>query len=69
VLAKLRIHSESTVVFLEETFKKLSQKLLKFQAYTCTYSILWDYLERKQLASERLPNVLLPIIPVRNQAR
>jgi hypothetical protein len=34
-LAKLRIHSESTVVFLEETFKKLSQKLRKFQAYTC----------------------------------
>lgn len=34
-LAKFRIHLESTVAFLEETFKKLSQKLRKFQVYTC----------------------------------
>jgi hypothetical protein len=34
-LAKLRIHSESTLVFLDETFKKLSQKLRKFRTYTC----------------------------------
>lgn len=35
VLTKLRIHSESTLTFLEETFKKLSQMLRKFQRYTC----------------------------------
>jgi len=34
-LTKLRIHSESTVVLLEETFKKLSRMLQKFQCYTC----------------------------------
>lgn len=35
-LAKLRIHSESTLTFLEEIFKKLSQKLRKFQRDTCS---------------------------------
>jgi hypothetical protein len=35
-LAKLRIHSESTLTFLKETFKKLSQKLHKFQRDTCS---------------------------------
>jgi hypothetical protein len=35
-LAKLRMHSESTVTFLEETFKKLAQKLRKFQRDTCS---------------------------------
>ncbi|KAG2745189.1 hypothetical protein P692DRAFT_201868719 [Suillus brevipes Sb2] len=34
-LTKLRIHSESTVTILEDTFKKLSQMLRKFQGYTC----------------------------------
>jgi hypothetical protein len=34
-LTKLRIHSESTVILLEETFKKLSRMLRKFQRYTC----------------------------------
>jgi hypothetical protein len=34
-LAKLRIHSESTLVFLEETFKKLSRKLRKFRVDIC----------------------------------
>jgi hypothetical protein len=34
-LAKLRLHSASTVNFLEETFKKLSQKLRKFRVFTC----------------------------------
>lgn len=36
VLAKLRIHSDSTLTFLEATFKKLSQKLRKFQRDTCS---------------------------------
>jgi hypothetical protein len=34
-LAKLRMHLESTVNFLEETFKTLSRKLRKFQRHTC----------------------------------
>jgi len=35
-LAKLRIHSESTLDFLEETFKILSRQLRKFRDTTCT---------------------------------
>jgi hypothetical protein len=34
-LAKLRLHSESTIKFLEETFKQLSKKLRKFRNFTC----------------------------------
>ncbi|KAG2139092.1 uncharacterized protein EDB93DRAFT_1253157 [Suillus bovinus] len=34
-LAKLRMHSDSTVIFLEDIFKKLSQRLRKFQCDTC----------------------------------
>jgi hypothetical protein len=35
-LAKLRIHSESTLGFLDETFKILSRQLRKFRDFTCT---------------------------------
>ncbi|KIK36572.1 hypothetical protein CY34DRAFT_94132 [Suillus luteus UH-Slu-Lm8-n1] len=34
-LAKLRIHTDSTLLFLEETFKRLSTKLRKFRDHTC----------------------------------
>jgi hypothetical protein len=34
-LAKLRIHSDSTLTFLDETFKKLSRQLRKFRTFTC----------------------------------
>jgi hypothetical protein len=34
-LAKLRMHSESTINFLEKTFRKLSRKLRKFRDDTC----------------------------------
>jgi hypothetical protein len=34
-LVKLRIHSESTLIFLEGTFKQLSRNLRKFRAHTC----------------------------------
>jgi len=34
-LVKLRLHSDSTLSFLEETFKKLSQQLQKFWTDTC----------------------------------
>ncbi|KAG1816036.1 uncharacterized protein BJ212DRAFT_1481109 [Suillus subaureus] len=35
-LTKLRLHCNSTLVFLDEIFKKLSRNLWKFQAHTCT---------------------------------
>lgn len=35
-LAKLRIHSDSTLGFLDETFKVLSKQLRKFRDITCT---------------------------------
>jgi len=34
-LAKLRLHSETTLTFLDETFKKLSHQLRKFRDFTC----------------------------------
>jgi hypothetical protein len=34
-LAKLRMHSESMITFLEATFKKFSHKLHKFRDLTC----------------------------------
>lgn len=34
-LAKLRVHSESTLGFFEETFKNLSKQLRKFRDFTC----------------------------------
>ncbi|KAG2343832.1 hypothetical protein BDR05DRAFT_975806 [Suillus weaverae] len=50
-LAKLRLHLESTVNFLEETFKKLSQKLWKFRDFTCTYKfhVMGDYVRTIKL--------------------
>jgi hypothetical protein len=56
-LAKLRIHSESTVAFLEETFKKLSRKLRNFQVYTCavfnTMELPKEKAARQRKAAER----------------
>lgn len=34
-LAKLRVHSESTLSALDETFKRLSHQLRKFRNFTC----------------------------------
>jgi hypothetical protein len=34
-LAKLRLHSETTLTFLDETFKRLSHQLWKFRDFTC----------------------------------
>jgi hypothetical protein len=34
-LAKLRLHSETTLTFLDETFKRLSRQLRKFRDVTC----------------------------------
>jgi hypothetical protein len=34
-LAKLRIHSESTLGFLDDTFKNISRQLRKFCDFTC----------------------------------
>jgi hypothetical protein len=51
-LAKLRMHSESTITFLEATFKKLSRKLRKFRDYTCA---AFDTVElpREKVARQR----------------
>ncbi|KAG1770346.1 hypothetical protein EV702DRAFT_1202394 [Suillus placidus] len=46
-LAKLRIHSESTLDFLEETFKKLSRQLQKFRDCTCTAFSMVELLKEK----------------------
>ncbi|KIK36743.1 hypothetical protein CY34DRAFT_93881 [Suillus luteus UH-Slu-Lm8-n1] len=46
-LAKLRLHSESTLAFLEETFKKLSQKLRKFRTDIC------DAFDTRELPKEK----------------
>lgn len=46
-LAKLRLHSESTLAFLEETFKKLSQKLRKFRTDIC------DAFDTQELPKEK----------------
>jgi hypothetical protein len=51
-LAKLRLHSESTVNFLEETFKKLSQKLRKFRDFTCV-AFNTSELPREKAARQR----------------
>ncbi|KAG2049219.1 hypothetical protein BDR06DRAFT_1069809, partial [Suillus hirtellus] len=34
-LAKLRLHSESTLGFLDSTFKQVSRQLRKFRKFTC----------------------------------
>lgn len=34
-LAKLRLHSDSTLTFFADTFKKLSQRLRNFRSFTC----------------------------------
>jgi hypothetical protein len=34
-LAKLRLHSEATLTFLDQTFQKLSRQLRKFRDFTC----------------------------------
>jgi hypothetical protein len=56
-LAKLRIHSESTLDFLGETFKKLSRKLRKFRAFTCaafdTLELPREKAARQRRAAER----------------
>jgi hypothetical protein len=54
-LAKLRLHSESSVAFLAETFKKLSGLLRKFQLYTCTEFNAVE-LPRERAACQRKAN-------------
>jgi hypothetical protein len=56
-LAKLRLHSESTINFLGETFKQLSQKLRKFRSFTCaaftTLELPKEKASRQQKAAKR----------------
>jgi hypothetical protein len=46
-LVKLRLHSESTLAFLGETFKNLSQKLRKFRTDTCEAFATWELPKEK----------------------
>ncbi|KAG2133212.1 uncharacterized protein EDB93DRAFT_1254984 [Suillus bovinus] len=50
-LAKLRVHSDSTLVFLDETFKKLCGSFGLIPALPSTW---WNYQRRKQLNREGL---------------
>lgn len=53
-LAKLRMHSESTVTFLEGTFKTLSQALRKFRRDTCPAFNTVELPKEKQARQQRL---------------
>lgn len=59
-LAKLRMHSESTITFLKETFKKLSRKLRKFRNHTCaaftTVELPREKTARQRKAAQRSEN-------------
>jgi hypothetical protein len=59
-LAKLRMHSGSTITFLEETFKKLSRNLRKFRDHTCAafnaVELPREKQARQQKASKRSEN-------------
>ncbi|KIK31556.1 hypothetical protein CY34DRAFT_59294, partial [Suillus luteus UH-Slu-Lm8-n1] len=51
-LAKLRMHSETTLSALEETFKRLSRQLRKFRDRTCTIFTTVE-LPKEKAARER----------------
>jgi hypothetical protein len=51
-LAKLRIHSESTLCFLEDTFKDLSKRLRKFRDFTCAAFVTVE-LPKEKAARQR----------------
>jgi hypothetical protein len=53
-LAKLRLHSESTIAFLEETFHKLSQKLRKFRQDTCEAFVTTELPKERAARQRRL---------------
>lgn len=59
-LAKLRMHSRSTITFLEETFQKLSRKLRKFRNFTCAafnaVELPREKAARQKKASQRSEN-------------
>lgn len=51
-LAKLRMHSDSTIRFLEESFKKLSRTLRKFRDDTCAAFVTLE-LPKEKAARQR----------------
>lgn len=53
-LAKLRIHSDSTLNFLGQTFKKLSQMLRKFRRDTCATFETMELPKEKAARQRRL---------------
>ncbi|KAG2751869.1 hypothetical protein P692DRAFT_201683986, partial [Suillus brevipes Sb2] len=63
-LAKLRIHSESTLAFLDQTFKDLSGKLRRFAHHTCatfnTVELPKEKAARQKKATQRPDNTSTP---------
>ncbi|KAG2048807.1 hypothetical protein BDR06DRAFT_1012728 [Suillus hirtellus] len=53
-LAKLRIHSGSTLAFFEDTFNKLARKLRRFRACTCTAFVTTELPKEKAARQRRL---------------
>ncbi|KAG1789842.1 uncharacterized protein HD556DRAFT_1446632 [Suillus plorans] len=53
-LAKLRIHSESTLGFLNETFKNLSRQLRRFRNFTCAVFDTVELPKEKAARQQRL---------------
>jgi hypothetical protein len=51
-LAKLRIHSETTLSLLDTTFKRLSHQLHNFRNFTCTTFTIVE-LPKEKTAHER----------------
>lgn len=53
-LAKLRVHSESTLDFLDRTFKVLSRQLRKFRDFTCAAFETVELAKEKAARQRRL---------------
>ncbi|KAG1855220.1 hypothetical protein DFJ58DRAFT_727662 [Suillus subalutaceus] len=65
-LAKLRLHSDSTLVFLEESFKTSPSSCESFGPTHVLPSTLWSYQKRERLVKEGLISVLKPTMSPQN---
>jgi hypothetical protein len=67
------MHSESTITFLEETFKKLSRKLRHFRKHTCatftTVELPKEKTARQHRASQRSENGIASQEPSRARVK
>jgi hypothetical protein len=58
-LTKLRVHSESTLSFLKETFKIFLSNCKSSATFPVLLLTQWNYRKRRQLANEGSPSVLV----------